>query len=109
MQLKAIIDEHLYTLHVPDEFVLDSEEFFRNLDQTMDRGVQMGRHWISHPSRDDRVRIIGDRLLGAIEDERHEVGRLMAAYILSRAPDIEWIRLDTRGEIENTEIRYHAA
>lgn len=106
MQLKAIIDEDLYTLEVPEELVRDSEPFFLKLDQTMDQGVQLGRHWIQNPSSEDRLRIVGNRLLGALEQEKHDVGRMMAAYILNRAPDLEFIRLDTSGELENTELRF---
>ena len=106
MQLKAIIDDDLYTLEVPEELVRDSEPFFLKLDQTMDQGVQLGRHWIQNPSSEDRLRIVGNRLLGALEQEKHDVGRMMAAYILNRAPDLEFIRLDTSGELENTELRF---
>jgi hypothetical protein len=106
MQLKAIIDDDLYTLEVPEELVRDSEPFFQSLDQTMAQGIQLGRYWIQNPSLEDRLRIIGDRLLGALEQEKHDVGRMMAAYILNRAPGLEYIRLDTTGELENTEIRF---
>lgn len=106
MQLKVIIEENLYTLEVPDELVRNSEDFFSHLDQQMDQGVQMGRQWVSHPSGEDRLRFIGDRLLGALEQERHDVGRMMAAYLLNRAPRLDTLILDSTGEIQNTEITY---
>jgi hypothetical protein len=45
-------------------------------------------------------------LLTALETENHDLGRMMAGYILSRAPDIDNIELDTSGEIQNTVITY---
>ncbi len=106
MLLKVIIEDDIYSLNVPDELVKGSEAFFDQLDREMDAGRQMGRSWVERPGKEDRLRIIGDRLLGALERENHDVGRMMAAYILNRAPGIDTLALDTTGEIQNTEIRY---
>jgi hypothetical protein len=106
MDLKIIIDDQLYTLNVPDELVTSAGDFFDQMDRDMDAGRQMGREWVAQPNREDRLRIVGDKLLSALERENHDVGRMMAAYILSRAPEIDTLDLDTSGEIGNTEIRY---
>jgi hypothetical protein len=106
MLLKVIIEDDIYELNVPDELVNGSGDFFDQLDREMDEGRQMGRSWIPRPDKEDRLRIIGDRLLGALERQNHGVGRLMAAYILNRAPGVDALALDTTGEIQNTEIRY---
>lgn len=106
MLLKVIIEDEIYSLNVPDELVTGSQAFFDQLDREMDSGRQMGRSWVEFPDREDRLRIIGDRLLGALERANHDVGRMMAAYILNRAPEIDTMALDTTGEIQNTEIRY---
>jgi hypothetical protein len=106
MLLKVIIEDEIYELNVPDALVHGSQDFFEELDREMDGGRQMGRSWVARPDREDRLRIIGDRLLGALERENHDVGRMMAAYILNRAPRIDALALDTTGEIQNTEIRY---
>jgi hypothetical protein len=108
MDLKVIIDDALYTLNVPDEIVTGSGDFFDQMDRDMDAGRQMGRDWVAQPDREDRIRIVGDKLLSALERENHDVGRMMAAYILNRAPAIDALLLDTTGEIRNTEIRYRA-
>lgn len=106
MELKVVIDDEVYTLNVPDEIVQDSGDFFDQMDRDMDAGRQMGREWIASPGPEDRLRIVGDKLLSALERENHDVGRMMAAYILNRAPAIDSLLLDTTGEIGNTEIRY---
>jgi hypothetical protein len=106
MDLKVIIDDQLYTLNVPDEIVAAAGEFFDQIDEDLDRGRMMGRDWVARPNAEDRLRIIGDRLLTALEQEKHDLGRMMAAYILNRAPNIDTLTLDTTGEIQNTEIQY---
>lgn len=106
MELKVIIDDQVYTLNVPDEIIQGAEEFFAKMDSDMDQGWQMSREWVPNPDTVQRLQIVGDRLLTALENENHDLGRMMAAYILSRAPDIETIDLDTGGEIQNTEVRF---
>ncbi len=106
MELNVVIDDEMYTLNVPDEIVRDSGDFFDQMDRDMDAGRQMGREWVARPGQEDRLRIVGDKLLSALERENHDVGRMMAAYILNRAPSIDRLLLDTTGEIGNTKIRY---
>lgn len=106
MELKVIIDDELYTLNVPDEILSQATEFFDKMDSDMDQGWQMGRDWVRHPDRVQRLQIVGNKLLTALEREDHDLGRMMAAYILSRAPDLDSIDLDTEGEMQNTEVRF---
>ena len=106
MDLKVIIDDEIYTLNVPDEIIRGAEDFFARMDRDMDQGWQMSRDWVPNPDRVQRIQIVGDRLLTALENENHDLGRMMAAYILSRAPDIETLDLDTEGEIQNTEVNF---
>ena len=106
MELKVIIDEELYTLNVPEAFLTHADTFFTQMDLDMDKGIQMSRQWIPSPNLDDRLRMVGNKLLTALETENHDLGRMMAGYILSRAPDIDNIELDTSGEIQNTVITY---
>ncbi len=106
MELKVIIEEELYTLNVPDQLIEEAADFFDKMDADMDAGVQMSRSWIEKPDRMQRIQAVANKLLTAIETENHNLGRMMAAYILSRAPDIDVIDLDTSGDMTTTEIRY---
>ncbi|QKT03920.1 hypothetical protein HUS23_08865 [Ectothiorhodospiraceae bacterium 2226] len=106
MELKVIIDEDLYTLNVPEALVQDATELFDRLDRDMDKGWQMGREWVERPGLEDRIRIVGDKLLSALAREDHDLGRLMAAYILNRAPTLDTLTLDTGGEIRNSELAF---
>jgi hypothetical protein len=104
MQLKAIIDDHLYELHVPEAFLAEAAGFFDQMDRDMDQGWQMSREWVDHPDREQRCRIVADKLLTALEKKSDRLGRLMAGYLLSRMPEIDAIEIDTTGEIQNTRL-----
>ncbi|MDD3518188.1 MAG: hypothetical protein PHQ14_07545 [Chromatiales bacterium] len=109
MELKLIIDDDVYSLNVPDEIIQGATEVFDRMDRDMDQGWQMGRDWVTAPDREDRIRIVGDRLLTALESDDHDMGRMMAAYILNRAPDLEGLTVDTAGEIGSSELHYRSA
>lgn len=106
MELKVIIDDEEYTLNVPEELVRGANEFFDKMDNDMDHGWQMSRDWVENPDLVQRLQIVGNKLLTALENENHDLGRMMAGYILSRAPDIESMTLDTSGEMQNTDVRF---
>ena len=101
MILKAIVDEQVYTLNVPDPVIERGEELFSQLDRDMDQGWQMSREWVDAPNRLQRCQIVADKLLTALEKENEKLGMLMAGYILSRLPGVESVELDVQGEIQN--------
>lgn len=102
MILKAIIDDQVYELNVPDALIQEARPFFDQLDRDMDRGWQMSRDWVGNPNRLQRCQIVADKLLTALEKENDQLGRLMAGYILARLPGVESVELDVQGEIQNT-------
>ncbi|AGA90663.1 hypothetical protein Thimo_1897 [Thioflavicoccus mobilis 8321] len=107
MILNAIIGDTVYSLNVTDNLVEQAEDFFAKLDRDMDDGWQMSREWVDSPTRLERCQIVADKLLTALETENEKLGRLMAGYILSRLPRVATVEPDTRGEIQNTEFRFH--
>lgn len=106
MILKAIIDEQVYTLNVPDTVIERGSDFFDQLDRDMDQGWQMSREWVEAPDRLQRCQIIADKLLTALEKENEKLGMLMAGYILSRLPDVETVELDIQGEVQNNQFQF---
>lgn len=106
MILKAIIDEQVYTLNVPEPVMERGVDFFDQLDRDMDQGWQMSREWVEAPNRLQRCQIIADKLLTALEKENDKLGMLMAGYILSRLPQVESVELDVQGEIQNNQFRF---
>jgi len=102
MILKAIINEQVYEMQVPEDLLSQAAGFFDQMDRDMDQGWQMSREWVDRPSREQRCQIVADKLLTAMEKENDRLGRLMAGYLLSRLPGLESVEIDTSGEIQNT-------
>jgi hypothetical protein len=106
MILKAIIDDQIYSLDVPDTIIAQGAEFFAELDRDMDKGWQMSRDWVDNPSEIQRGQIVADKLLTALENENRRVGLLMAGYLLKRLPNLDEVEIDVQGEIQNTVFRF---
>jgi hypothetical protein len=107
MKLKAIIDDQIYSLDVPEAVIAQGEEFFAALDRDMDKGWQMSRDWVDSPDLIQRGQIVADKLLTALENENRRVGLLMAGYLLKRLPNLDEVEIDVQGEIQNTVFRFH--
>jgi len=104
MILKLVIQEQVYPVTVPDDIVTEAEDFFSKLDSDMDKGWQMSRDWVDRPDPVQRCQIIGDKLLTAMHNDNKQMMVLLSAYILSRMPGISAIRIDTNGEMLETEL-----
>lgn len=105
MILKAILNDQMFELNIPEEFILQSEGFFEKMDHDMDQGRQMGRQWVSNPHRMQRCQLAADQLLHALEAGNDNLGRMMAGYILSRMPEAEAVEFNLGGEVEDHNIR----
>jgi hypothetical protein len=104
MILKVVIDEQTYPIKVPDEIVRDGEDFFRSIDADMDRGWQMSRDWVDFPDQLQRCQIVGDKMLTAMHNNNERMMVLLSAYILARVPGVGGIRIDTNGEMQESEL-----
>lgn len=105
MILNVALDDQLLELNVPEAFIEQAEDFFAKMDADMDRGWQVNREWVEQPDRLLRAQIAADKLLTALENEDHKLGRLMAGYILSRVPEIERLDLNPAGETRDHNLR----
>ena len=104
MQLTLHIEDKSHTINVPEEILREGEDFFQTMDKDMDRGWQMSRTWVENPDMTQRCQIAADKMLSAISSENETVLMLMAGYILSRMPYVKSIRIDTNGEMGETEF-----
>lgn len=102
MLLNVAIDGQSMDINVPDTMLSEAREFFAKMDADMDKGYQMGRFWVDNPNGEQRCQIAADRLLTAIENENKNMATMMSAYILSKAPHIESVVIDTNGEMQET-------
>ena len=104
MILNIVIDEQTYPVSVPDDIVMDGEDFFQRIDKDMDRGWQMSRDWVDCPDQQQRCQIVGDRILTALHNDNERMVVLLSAYILARVPGVQGIRIDTNGEMLESEL-----
>ena len=108
MILKVTLADQLLELNVPEAFVAQAQDFFNKMDADMDQGWQVNREWIDKPDAYLRGQIAADKLLTALENEDHKLGRMMAGYIVSRFPDIELLELSEQGETRDHELKLPA-
>lgn len=104
MQLTVYIDDATKTLDLPDDIVQEGEDFFQKMDNDMDQGWQMSRSWVDNPNTNERCQIAANKILDAISAENETLLLLMAGYIKSRRPDIIGVRIDTEGDMTETEL-----
>ena len=104
MLLNVSIDERTYHIEPPPGMVAEAEEFFAKMDADMDQGWQMSRQWVECPDRFQRCQIVADKLMQAHEEGNDIMVKLMAAYMLSRLPGIVGVRVNTDGEMTETEL-----
>ena len=104
MILKVFVEEQVYPVTVPDAIVAEGEEFFSKLDSDMDKGWQMSRDWVDLPNQEQRCQIVGDKMLTAMDHDNKQLMILLCAYILARVPGVSGIRIDTNGEMLETEL-----
>ena len=104
MILKIVVEEQVYPITVPDDIVTEAEDFFSRLDRDMDKGWQMSRDWVDNPDQVQRCQIMGDKLLTAMHNDNKQMMVLLCGYILARMPGVTAIRIDTNGEMLETEL-----
>ena len=100
MILNVAIDGQKIDINVPDSMLSEARGFFEKVDSDLDKGHQMGRYWVDNPGPEQRCQIAANRLVTAIEDENKNMATMMSAYILSKAPHIESVIVDSSDEIQ---------
>ena len=104
MQLTLHIEDNAHTINIPEDMITEATDFFATMDRDMDRGWQMSREWVDKPDQFQRCQIAASKMLNAINVENETVLMLMGAYIVSRMPQVKSVRIDTQGEMQETEF-----
>jgi hypothetical protein len=104
MILNVVVEEQTFPIEVPDVVIDEGDSFFSKIDADMDKGWQMSRDWVDKPDTVQRCQIVGDKMLTAMHQDNQNMLVLLAGYILKRAPGIKAIRIDTNGEMLETEL-----
>lgn len=104
MILNIYVEDRHYPLDVPEALLSDAEEFFAKMDSDMAQGWQMSRQWVDNPNPTERCQIVADKLMMALNADNPQMVSLMGGYILTRMPGVKGVRIDTSGEIQETEF-----
>ena len=104
MVLTIYIDDKSQAIEISEQILQEAADFFHKMDQDMDGGWQMSREWVECPNLIQRCQIAADKLLSAIHSENETLMLLMAAYIVSRLPDVSGVKIATDGEMMETEL-----
>ena len=106
MRLTLIIDDKTSWIEVPQDVLEDGETFFQKMDHDMDGGWRMGPEFIESPNQTQRCQIAANKLLVSMSTVNKTVAELMAGYILKRLRGVTGVRIDTGGEMLNTEFLF---
>jgi hypothetical protein len=104
MILKVVVDDQIYPITVPEEIISEGGDFFNRIDRDMDKGWQMSRDWVDNPNQEQRCQIVGDKMLTAMHNDNERMMVLLSAYVLARVPGATSLRIDTNGEMLETEL-----
>ncbi len=104
MILKVVIEDQIYPITVPQQIISEAGEFFDRIDKDMDNGWQMSREWVQNPNQEQRCQIVGDKMLTAIHNDNQQLMVLLSAYVLARVPTACELRIDSNGEMLETEL-----
>ena len=102
MQLKVTAAGRIHKMDVPEELLVEAEDFFARLDADMDGGWQMSHCWVEKPDTVQRCQILADRILTAWYKENQKMASLAAAYIVKRLPGTRHVLIDTSGDMNRT-------
>jgi len=104
MILKVVIEDQIYPITVPEQIISEAGEFFDRIDKDMDNGWQMSREWVQNPNQEQRCQIVGDKMLTAMHNDNQQLMVLLSAYVLARVPTASELRIDSNGEMLETEL-----
>ncbi len=102
INLNVSISGNMLTINVPQDLISNASELFLKMDADMDNGWTMGREFINHPNLEQRCQIVADKLLTAIDNQDEQLKTMMAAYILSRLPNIMTLYIDNTGDMNES-------
>jgi len=104
MILNLTIDSKQVQVQIPDLVLKEGHDFFSKIEADMNKGWRMGPEYIENPNIEQRIQIVADRLLVALESEKIDLTQLLAGYIMTRDPSIKSISIDLNGDPLSTEI-----
>ncbi len=104
MILNINIDQESYALDVPEQLLSEAQDFFKTMNDDMDKGWQMGRFWVENPTPEQRCKVAANKLVSAMHTENKRIFYLMSAYILHTMPNVKGITINNDLEIDEIDI-----
>lgn len=104
MKIDVIINQEQIPVNVPEHIIQEAQDFFAILDKDLDKGALVDRSWYDNINLETRCKIVADRLLTSIVNQKEKPTILYAAYILSKVPNLVAIDVDNGGNILDTEF-----
>ena len=104
MILDVFVDQQAIKIQIPENMLKDAGGFFDKMDSDMDKGWKIGPTYIENPDQIMRAQIAADKLLTAIDTENKTLAQLMAAYIVTKIPDVKSVNINIEGDPLNTDI-----
>lgn len=104
MNFNITIDEESYTLEVTDQLMQELQDIIKDMDVEYDKGIQLGRYWIDSPTIEQRCQLTADKVVSAVHREDVRQFYIMAAYILSKYPNLKRVTVSSDFEITDIDI-----
>lgn len=104
MNFNITIDEASYTLEVKDELMRELQGVIDDMDEAYDKGMQLGRYWVDSPDIEQRCQFSADKVVSALHREDSRQFYIMAAYILSKYPQLKRVTVSSDFEISDIDI-----
>ncbi len=101
-RLSINIDDQIQDIEFSRKNLVDGKSLFEKMDQDMNKGWQLGRHYLDHPNTVQRCQIACERLLTAIETNNQHMVRAMSGFVLYKLPNTATIVIHSQGEADDT-------
>ena len=99
------IDQETFNIDIPEGLIAEVTPIIEEMDKEFDQGCQMGRFWVDKPSDEQRCQVSANNLVNALHAENKRMVYLMAAYILSKFPQLKGVVINS--DLEMHEIDIH--
>lgn len=100
-----------YAADIPavPELSPDQRRYIERMDRDMRvNGVRFGPEHIEHPDDMQRAQNVVSHLVQAVHDNNAAAATAMFAYLVTRQPDLESIRVQTNGQVLSTDFHYRS-
>ena len=105
MILNINVDDESFALDVPEELIKEVQPILEEMDKEFDQGCQLGRFWVDKPSDEQRCQIAVNNIVNCMHTENKRMFYLMAAYILTKFPNIKAVTVNSELEIHEIDIQ----